>query len=134
MLGSVNQKAAPDQFLMVIARLGGGEVWRSLNWRRLRNVHAFWTEFIEGEYRRKPETVILAEGERVGGYGRLEFYVGGRLIEVLNTHRNRDLIAGVCYPLYERHMRSEAFYFCNVENNQIFYPCRDREAPRRSRR
>ena len=73
MLGSINQKAAPDQLIIVIARLGDGEVRQGLNWRRLHNVRAFWTEFIQGEYRRNPGTVILAEGERVSGHGRLEF-------------------------------------------------------------
>jgi hypothetical protein len=133
-LSSINQEAAPDQLIIVIARLGDGDIRRNLNWRRLHNVRAYWTKFLEGEYRRKPETVILAEGERVSGYGQLEFYIGGKLIEVLSIHRNRDLITGVCYPLYDRHMRNGAFYFCDVEDNQIFYPCRERGAPRRSRR
>jgi hypothetical protein len=134
-LETVHQGAARDQLIIVIARPGAGDVRRNLNRRRLHNVLAYWTRFLKGGPGRKPETIILAEAERVSGRGRLEFYVGGKLYEVLDVERNRDLIAGECYPPDESYIsRSGVFDACRVAGNKIFYPCLDRNVLRRSSR
>src|SRR3712207_3269096 len=59
-LDTAYQGAASDQLIIVIARLGDGDVRPKLNQRRLHNVRAYWTEFLKGESERKPETIILA--------------------------------------------------------------------------
>ena len=58
--------------LIVIARLGDGENSRELIRRRIYNVREF---FKERGSRIAPEKVIVAEGERVKGFGRLEYYL-----------------------------------------------------------
>jgi hypothetical protein len=84
-----------------------------------------WTEFLS-EYRRNPDTILLTEGEKVKDYGRLEFYVDGKLSAALKLKRNMDLVVVDCSrspedppcPSYERN----------------FYPCRDRYSKRRKNR
>jgi hypothetical protein len=110
--------------LIVIARMGEKEARANLNRRRLHNVRTFWTEF---RNKRKPETIILAEGERVKDYGRLEVYAGGKLATILKLKRDSDLIVGNCYP-----DPLEA-PFCSVQSNQNFYPCLDRNRRRKIR-
>lgn len=69
----VHQKTPADELILVIARPGDGDSRPRLNRRRLHNVRAYWTQFLDIGYRREPETVVLAEGERIKGYGQLEF-------------------------------------------------------------
>jgi hypothetical protein len=93
-LEMASQQAGNDK-LIIIARLGDGERNRKLNWRRLQNARAYLSKYITA---RNPETIILAEGERVTGYGRIEIYVGGKLFSALAVKRNEDLIVGSCEP------------------------------------
>jgi hypothetical protein len=93
-LEMASQQAGTDS-LIIIARLGDGERNRNLNWRRLQNARTYLSEYIKV---RAPETIILAEGERVAGYGRIEIYVGGKLFSALAVNRNGDLIVGSCEP------------------------------------
>jgi hypothetical protein len=95
-LDSVHHLGGGKGLIIVIARLGGGERSRALNSRRLQNVRAYLTET---GWKRDPQTIILAEGERVKGYGRIEFYIHGRLMSVLGVSRNRDFAVGSCHPL-----------------------------------
>jgi hypothetical protein len=80
--------------LIVVARLGDGENSRELNRRRLYN---------EREYLRErgglaADKVVVAEGARVRGYGRLEYYLGGRLFEQLLFRRNGYICHSCCGP------------------------------------
>ena len=84
---------AGNDRLIIIARLGDGERNRNLNWRRLQNTRAYLSEYLKA---RNSETIILAEGERVPGYGRIEIYVGGKLFSAVAVNRNGDLIVGSC--------------------------------------
>jgi hypothetical protein len=133
-LDVVHQGTAPDQLMIVIARLGDGDIRSNLNLRRLENVRAYWTKFLYEEHRRKPETIILAEGERVAGHGRLEFYVGGKLVGVLKVSRNADLYIGECYPPDDSFIRNGVFNPCEVKSNKFFYPCRAENARRKGKR
>jgi len=75
---------------LVIARLGRGETNRLLNRRRLNDVK---TEFgINWD----ASKIILAEGERVKGQGRIEFYLGSELMSVSLLARNGDFCATCC--------------------------------------
>lgn len=129
-MDGITQKTPLDEIIIVIARQGKQETKANLNWRRLQNVHAYWTRAIAPEARRKTETIILAEGERVAGYGRLEFYVAGKLVWVMNIPRNADIDFGDCIAPDDSYIRNGVYDPCWVESHRIFYPCRDRNAPR----
>lgn len=78
--------------LFVIARLGEAEVSRDLNRRRLHNVRtAFKQGLITDESR-----FVFAEGERVEGEGRVEFYLGSKLKLTSLVRRNRDICVTCC--------------------------------------
>jgi hypothetical protein len=129
LLDVITQRTAADKLIIIIARLGDGETRANLNRRRLHNVRTYWTEYLTAEgARRKPQTAILAEGERVAGYGRLEFYVDGKLIGVLKIGRNADLLVGTCYPTPEERDP------CTLKSDRNFYPCRDLSPKRRKNR
>jgi hypothetical protein len=82
-----------DGLLIVIARPGVGDVRAHLNSRRLSAVKELFSK------RGFPaEKIVLAEGERVRGNGRVEFYVGGKLTHVIATTRNRGLCIECCNP------------------------------------
>jgi hypothetical protein len=136
-LDGLHQKTPADQSIIVIAHLGNGETRPNLNWRRLYNVRAYWSEYLyEGRegYRRNPQTIILAEGEKVNGYGYLEFYVGGKLVAVIKVARNADVDFGDCYPPNDSLIRNKVYNPCLVKSHQVFYPCRDRNIRRKGNR
>lgn len=83
---------AGDSLVIAIARLGDGERRRDRNRRRLYNAYLYLTR-IRG---RSPTTVILAEGQRVRGRGRVEMYVNGKLADVFGFGRNEDFAVGSC--------------------------------------
>lgn len=92
--------------LILIARPGDGENARRLNRRRLHNIYTYLT------YIRKipKERIVIAEGERVTGRGRVEVYLQGKLQIVFTVGRNADLRGGACeealstlyYPMKRR--------------------------------
>ncbi len=136
-LDGIVQKTPADELLIVVARLGEGDLRPHLNWRRLHNVRAYWTEYLsEGRegHRRDAATIILAEGEKVKGFGHLEFYVGGKLVWVLKVARNADVDFGDCYPPDDSFIRKRVYNPCWVKSHRIFYPCRDMIMRRKGRR
>ncbi|MDQ3257578.1 MAG: hypothetical protein M3R15_27450, partial [Acidobacteriota bacterium] len=42
------------------------------------------------------QKLVTAEGERVSGYGRIEVYVGGELVDVFAVEPCKDLPVGMC--------------------------------------
>jgi hypothetical protein len=81
-----------DNAVIAIARLGDGEYAQDLNRRRLANVMTVLT----GNLGMKKERVVIASGERVRGYGRVEVYVSGQLVDALLVHRGKDLCVDCC--------------------------------------
>jgi hypothetical protein len=77
--------------IIAVARLGDGERMRNLNRRRLYNLRVHFTD-----YGFPAQKLIAAEGKRVKGFGRVELYVGGKLIDVLLVARNGDLCVDCC--------------------------------------
>jgi hypothetical protein len=73
----------------VIAHLGTGETNLRLNRRRLNDVK---TEFGLGD---SPK-IVFAEGARVQGLGRIDFYLGSELMNVTLLARNGDFCATCC--------------------------------------
>jgi hypothetical protein len=126
----INQSVSPGELIIVVARPGAGETRADLGRRRLYNVRAYWTKFLPAEMRRKPETIIPSEGERVAGSGRLEFYTCGKLSNAIKFRRNEHLLVGECYPPDDSYIRNGKFNLCEVKSNQIFYPCLNEKARR----
>lgn len=91
-LNFVRSQARNDGLIIAIARLGKGEQRKDVNQMRLRKVRQYLTE----DWQRTPETIVTAEAERVNGFGRVELYVGGKLLSTILVERNRDLAAGSC--------------------------------------
>jgi len=84
-----------DERLFVVARLGKGESSRDLNRRRLHNVRTYFKENHGLEAKR----FVSAEGDRVGGEGRVEFYIGSNLMQISLVKRGRDICVDCCdYP------------------------------------
>jgi hypothetical protein len=134
MLDYLNQDAQTEGVITVVARLGEGDIRPNLNRRRLHNVRSYWTQFLPAAQRRKPETIVLREGERVKGYGHLEFYLDGNLVYVLKIARNSDVDFGNCYPPDDSYIRKGIYNPCWVKSHQVFYPCRDGRTRRKGGR
>ena len=102
-LNSIKQHIPTDKTIIVIARLGDKDSKPNLNKRRLHNVRRFLTlgesyKYSNGKsYKHTEESIISAVGEPTKGYGQVEFYLDGRLIEVIKLGGNRDLFIGDCY-------------------------------------
>jgi hypothetical protein len=80
-----------DSAVIVIARLGRGEMSGELTRRRLYTVRAYFSA--RGL---SSDRLVTAEGERVAGYGRIDFYIGGILFDALVADRCKDLPVGSC--------------------------------------
>lgn len=91
-LDRIHSEAGADGLVIAIARLGDGEQARRFNQRRLHNFRLYLEE-VRG---RAPRTIITAEGEPARGRGRVEIYVGCKLVDVLGVGRGEDLYAGSC--------------------------------------
>jgi len=95
--------ARSGERLFVIARLGTGETDTGRNLQRLCEARDYLAPRIpqvrelvpSGEYRESPPT-IFAEGERVEGEGRLEFYLGSKLQLTRFIRRNRSANLNCC--------------------------------------
>jgi hypothetical protein len=127
-LDVISQHVPTDKTLIVIARRGERDARPDLNRRRLHNVRAYLTQ--DGSsFRRDSKTVILAEGERVKGqFGQIEFYLDGRLIEVIKINGNGDFVID-CYGGVDDADP------CGEDRQKLFYPCKtDARKPLRKRR
>lgn len=91
-LDRIHSEAGDDALVIAIARLGDGEQSRRVNQRRLHNIRLYLEE-VRG---RAPKTLITAESNRARGRGRVEIYVGGKLVDVIGVGRGEDLYAGSC--------------------------------------
>ena len=87
----ISEGLGRDSLVIAVARLGNGETSRGLNRRRLYNLRVRW-----GVFGLPANRLIVAEGERVDGYGRVELYVSGRLYDTFVVRRNGDLCLACC--------------------------------------
>jgi hypothetical protein len=91
-----NMLRSSDERLFVVARLGKGESSRELNRRRLYNVRAY---FKENWPNVDAQRFVFAEGDRISGEGRVEFYIGSHLMQISLVKRGRDICVDCCdYP------------------------------------
>jgi hypothetical protein len=99
------RNAKPDSVIIAVARLGTGEAATSLNRRRLFNVSFYLKTTLGVDAKR----IVVAESEKIKGYGRVDLYVGGRLLETLLADRGKDLCVTCCgdysdfYPERAKH-------------------------------
>jgi hypothetical protein len=101
------KESADGSVVILIGRLGREEQSRELSRRRLHNVREFLTDYIPGH------TIVTAEGEKAKGYGRVEIYIGGKIVDSMLAERNKDLLVDCC------------------EGNARYYPDKDRKVRRR---
>jgi hypothetical protein len=80
--------------LIAIAHLGSGERSVTLNGSRLYIVRATLIE----DLGLREQDVVTAEGPQVKGYGRVDLYLEGRLVDSLLVNRGRALCADCCHP------------------------------------
>lgn len=78
--------------MIVVAHLGKDERSSVLNHRRLFNVSRYLSQYAGLE----PERIITAEGKKVPGFGRIDIYVGGRLVETLVPPLGKDICVTCC--------------------------------------
>lgn len=90
----VRKEKSRNGVLILIARLGSGEKQRELNRRRLYNVRLK----LSGALDVPTERIVIAEGEQVKGFGRVEFYLSGELVGVLLVQKHSDICVGCCGP------------------------------------
>jgi hypothetical protein len=117
-LAQLTQHTPKDKTFIIIARAGDKDSKRELNRRRLYNIRAYMTQLMGERYGRDPEKIILAEGEPIKGFGQVEFYLDGRLVEVIKTRPNGDLIVD-CYGGIDGQPP------CAEDWQKLFYPCKD---------
>jgi len=94
-LEAANHDAGKDGLIILIGRLGRGDNKPDLNRHRLQSARAYLTDYLSA---RSTNTIVIAEGEKVEGYGRIEIYVGGKLYYVFAIKANADLAVGSCEP------------------------------------
>lgn len=86
---------APEERLFVVARLGKGEVSHDFSRRRLSNVRTYFRHGWKIDEKR----IVFAEGDKVEEEGRVEFYIGSKLMLVSLVKRGRDICVDCCdYP------------------------------------
>jgi hypothetical protein len=92
-------------FLIIIIKPGDGETSPELTRRRLYNLREY---FLRGRGSHlKLEKVIFAKGDQVKGYGRIEYYLGGKLFERLLFRKN-GYICHECCGLDDRYYPEKA--------------------------
>ena len=91
-----NMLLSSEERLFIVARLGTGESSVELNRRRLYNVRTY---FKEGWPNVDSKRFVFAQGDRVEGEGRIEFYIGSHLFQISLVRRGKDICVDCCdYP------------------------------------
>lgn len=80
--------------LFIVARLGKGEVSRDYNRRRLHNVRIYYKQ--AWAWNIADDRFVYVEGDRVEGEGRIEFYIGSKLMLISLVKRGRDVCVTCC--------------------------------------
>ncbi|HEX8368003.1 MAG TPA: hypothetical protein VF604_05635 [Pyrinomonadaceae bacterium] len=115
-LGFLNQYSKGNEFVLIISHTGQNEK-KYFGERRLYNAKIFLTKgFVS--INRTPESIIIAQGERVSQKGYLDFFVDGILELRIFFDKNQDFFLGTCvldYP-YEKP--------CSSAYDKLFYPCK----------
>lgn len=86
------EQQTTNERIFVIARLGRSETARALNLQRLKAARSYLVE-TKGINK---EQIVFAEGERVAGEGRLEFYLGSKFMLVSLAPRGENVRLVCC--------------------------------------
>ena len=89
---SASDQNRPDDVLIIIARLGDGEKSDELSRHRLYNAR----EYILLKQPALKDKIITAVADKTNGYGRVEFYYDGKLIDRLLVPKNKSLCVDCC--------------------------------------
>jgi hypothetical protein len=81
-----------ESVIILIGRIGRNEESLELNRRRLFNVK----HYLDSRLGLEASRIITAQGERTKGYGRVEIYVNGALLETLVAATRKDLCVTCC--------------------------------------
>ncbi len=92
LLTSIQKEPNPNGVIILIARLGKDETRRELNRRRLYNVSFLY----KVTFGIPAEKIVVAQGEKVDGYGRVEIYWNGEMIGALPVFKNKDIYVDCC--------------------------------------
>lgn len=114
-LGSLIQYSKKDDVIIIISHIGKGEADK-FGKRRLSNAKTFLTQETV-YYKKPPEFVVTAEGEKVGGEGYLDFYVHGEFEVRIFIEKNKDLYLGDCGAEPDQKP-------CQTAYEKLFYPCK----------
>jgi len=87
----LSQSIGADEPVILIARLGNGEVSRKLSRQRLQLTRLYLHVGRGLEPPLKEENIVVAEGERIRGVGRIEAYVRGKLFMIFIFKRNKNV-------------------------------------------
>ncbi len=87
-----NDLTENNERLFIIARLGKGENSRELNRRRLYNVRYV----LKDRWKIDASRFVVAAGEKVSSEGRIEFYIGSKLTQILLVKKSRDICVACC--------------------------------------
>jgi hypothetical protein len=74
------------------------------------------------EYKRSPESILIAEGEKVKGKGYLDFYIAGKLELRVFLRKNADFHLLEC--VLDRPMENP----CSNDLSKLLYPCKDKNS------
>ncbi len=119
-LDSLLANAGPDDYVIVIGRLGARESSQDLTRKRLANVKIYLTEYFEHTvFSKNPERLILASGEKSSGLASIELFFRGVRYFTLEIAHNQMLYVGECALDLEVHKS-----LCEVPRQKIFFPCR----------
>jgi hypothetical protein len=118
-VGALNEHSERNEFILIISHLGENET-ESFGKRRLDNAKTFLTKgFVS--INRAPESVIIAQGERVSQKGYLDFFVKGILELRVFFPKNRDFFLGTCVLNYPQEKQ------CSLAYDKLYFPCKDKK-------
>ncbi|HEX9961723.1 MAG TPA: hypothetical protein VGB00_12360 [Pyrinomonadaceae bacterium] len=123
-VGGLKNYFSRNELIIIISHTGTNEK-ESFGKRRLHNAKMFYDKAFLKEYTRPPESILIAEGEKVKGRGYLDFYIAGKLELRIVFRKNADLWIGKCVidPGYEKP--------CKDDLSKWLYPCKDRNSKRK---
>jgi hypothetical protein len=89
-IGYLSQSLTQDEIVILVARLGNKETSSSLNRQRLRVARTYLHVSRGFEPPLREDNIVVAQGARVRGDGRMEAYVRGKLFMVFIFKRNQN--------------------------------------------
>ena len=104
----ISQARRSEGVVIIISRLGEGEISETLHRRRLHNA---WVRLVCYSTPIPREKVVTAMGDRVKGLGQVEFYYQGRLVYIAKLFKEQDFSVDCCgqdsryYPWYKGNER-----------------------------